>query len=466
MSAPEFPAARVETRTAAGWTRLLPLLALILAVVLVREAWNERGARLTVHADQGHGLRAGDALRYRGIEVGRVEAVELGTGAEEVLLRVRLMRSASSLARAGSRFWIARPVVGVEGVSGLETALGSRYLAVLPGPPGGASQEEFTALEEPPLHELEDPSALEVVLLADDRAGLGRGAPVLYRGIQIGSIVSVALASDASVVEARARIHPQHAELVRTDSRFYRTKGAALRFGLGGLELSVDSLQGLWLGGVGLATPTHPGTRAATGQRFEMAAEPEEEWLAWRPALAVGSRLVPGELRPPERRWARLEWKGEGWFGRTRSRGGWIVPLPEGWLGPADVLAAPEDAAAASVVLELAGERLPLEGAPAWSADGLARRVLPGSPAAPATPSRRALAEPEDLLLCADPALAPVAVSAAHLERDGAGWRVAERLSLDERWNGAAAMARGDGAWLGLLLVEEGGARVVPLPAP
>ncbi len=464
-SAEAPPLARVERDARSRWTLLLPLLALALVAWLLRAAWQERGPRIRVLARDGHGLEPGDALRHRGIEVGRVETVELGAGAEQVVLGVRLARSARDLARGGARFWIARPVLGVEGVRGLETALGSRYLAVLPGPATAPLQREFTALEEPPLFEAEDPAALEIVLLADARGGLARGAPVLYRGIAIGTLVSVALAGDATAVEARARIQPEQAELVRADSRFYRARGAEFSLGLGGLELAVESLQTLWLGGVALATPTHPGVRAATGQRFALADEPEEEWRTWRPALALGDARLPEEARLPERVWGRLSYQPRGWFKRARARGGWLVRGAGELVGPADLLLAPEAAEPGSAVLELAGERLALEAAPLWSDGELARRALPGGPAHLPQGAGR-LRAPEDLLVCADPALAPMAVAAEHLVADGPAWRVTGGLALDERWHGAVVLTRAEGGWVGLLLVVAGEGRIVSLPGP
>lgn len=469
MSAtPALPTARVERVSGWRWTRILPVLALLFALFLVREAWKSRGPFILVRARDGHGLRPGDALRYRGIEAGRVESLELDAAAAEVVVGVRLARSASDLARSGARFWIARPILGVEGVRGLETALGARYLAVLPGLPDAPRQAEFVALEEPPLSESEDPAALEIVLQSSERAGLVRGAPVFYRGIPIGSLVSVGLASDATAVEARARIRSPYAELVREDSRFHRTRGASLTLGLGGLELALDSLQALWLGGVALATPTHPGARAPTGHVFELASEPEDEWLRWRPALPVGDGWPEREVHLPELRWARLSWKPGGWLARGRSRGGWLVQAAGELLGPADLLTVPEGAEPESAFLELGGERVVLAGPPEWSAGGLARRSFParsGGQAEHEPGPSAALTEGADLLLCADPALAPVAVAAAHLARAEDGWRVAPLLSFDERWHGAAALTRKEGAWVGILLVAEGHGQIVALPA-
>lgn len=461
MSAPELPSALVERAPRAAWTWILPLVALLLAAALLRRAWSERGPLVLVRAAEGHGLAPGDGVRTLGIEIGRVERVALLPDGSGIEIAARLQRSARAALRAGTRWWIARPVLGIEGVRGLETALGARYLAVLPGPEGAAERSEFVALPEPPLSAADEPEALEVVLEARERGGLARGAPVLYRGIAIGALVSVGLAEDAGAVELRARVHAPFAELVRTDSRFARSGGVGLSLGLDGLALRLDSLQSLWLGGVTLATPTHPGPRASTGQRFELAEGVAEEWAAWRPALPLGSAWLPAGLEPPPRTFGRLAFEPRGWFAQRRARAGWLVRVAGGWLAPQDLLVAPEDAR--EVWLELGGERLALPGPPEWSDGKLARRALAGGGPA-GTAARRALGEPEDLLLCADPALAPLAVSAGRLQAKGGELWVAPEVPLDERWHGAAALARADGAWVGVLLVAEGGARIVALP--
>src|SRR5215467_2577463 len=78
---------------------------------------------LTLHFRQGHGLRAGSPVRFRGVQVGEVVDVALAPSAKEILVRVDLIEGASQLAHAGSLFWIERPQLGVAAVSGLDTVV-------------------------------------------------------------------------------------------------------------------------------------------------------------------------------------------------------------------------------------------------------------------------------------------------------------------------------------------------------
>ena len=72
-------------------------------------------------------------VRYRGVPIGEVSAVDLSDGAEYVVVRARLRRSAGPIARDGSVFWIVRPEVGPTSISGLRTVFTGPYIQVLPG---------------------------------------------------------------------------------------------------------------------------------------------------------------------------------------------------------------------------------------------------------------------------------------------------------------------------------------------
>ena len=63
-----------------------------------------RGPKIVVHFEEGHGLKPGDALRYHGIDVGRVTRVRMDDALEGVDVTIRLQETAASVAREGSRW--------------------------------------------------------------------------------------------------------------------------------------------------------------------------------------------------------------------------------------------------------------------------------------------------------------------------------------------------------------------------
>jgi hypothetical protein len=456
------PKAVPRGRARSRWPWILPLLALGLALYLGRDAFQKSGPRVRIVASEGHGLKVGDSLRYRGIRVGEVRAVELTPDIDAVRIDVELDARASELARAGSRFWIVRPHLALDEVSGLETVVGARYLAALPGPPDAASQEEFVALEEPPVIEGLESAGLEIQLEAEQRFGISAGAPIVYRGIRVGTILSAGLASDASQVDLRAYIEPEYAALVRTNTQFWEWGGLELGVGwTGGFRLEVESLRSLLVGGVAFATPDEPGALVGTGYRFPLNAKPEEEWKSWRPQLPVGSVLLPAGASLPHSLRVTRRWKGGILvLGRERSRSSWGLVLDDGLVGPREVVG-PAKEKDEDPTLELAGRSF-TPGAPLAEAGSLVRIALEaaGDEAWPRA-RVRSLAAPEDVLVCGDPGSAPVPVAASNVDANGV---LEASLSFDESWHGAAVLARSDGALLGLLLVVKGEARIAPLP--
>lgn len=456
-----LPTARLREVDRARWLWLIPLAALLLAAWIGWTAWSQRGVRVRVLLEQGHGLRVGDDVRFRGIAVGRIESIGLADDLQGVVITAVLDPASALLARAGARFWVVRPQVGFSGVAGLDTIVGPRYLTLLPG--DGRAQRFFVGLEAPPVVEQIEPGDLEIVLESARRESVRAGAPLLYRQVPVGTVLSVGLTSDSSRVEARVHVQKAYAQLIRPQSRFWTVGKLEAQVGLRGMSLQVDSLEALVAGGVAVATPPGAGEPVRNGRRFTLYPQPRDEWLAWSPLIPIGSELLPAGARLPAPLRAVLSWS------RTRAlvwkadeaRRGWVLQTADGLLGPIDLFRPPEGAEAGSVALEIGGERMPTGAAPRAMGNGLGLLAVEVSPAVwPAELTRQA-SEPEDCVVVGDPAASPLPLSAARLSAAGsAGWRVDPAVALEPSLHGAAVLGRSDGMLVGLLLVQGDGARV------
>lgn len=444
---------------------LLPLAALLLAVVLGWQAWGRRGPLIQLRFAEGHGLKAGDSVRHLGIVVGRVADLRLRADRGGVEVEVQLDAGARSLAAVGSRFWIVRPHFGLDAVEGLDTLVGDRYVGVLSG--DGPAQHEFEGLSQAPVPDSLAPG-LDVTLEGRGRGSLRPGSPVTYRGIEVGSVITVGLASDGRTVEAGVRIRQGYVGLVREGTRFWDSGGLDLDLGLGGVSLRVDTLQHLLMGGVALAVPDDHGAPASTGTRFELHAALDPDWLEWRPALPVGHGLLPPGVPLPRPLRAVLVWTEGRLFRGEERREGFALVLPGALLLPADLVEPPEGFHAGSARLECDGRSLDPTGESSRPAPGLALLSLADSGATRPWPKeRQARAEgPQDCLAIADPAGEPLSLAAGRFRAAEDGWHLDGALPLDERWHGAAVLSRTDGRLLGLLLMDDAGRRVALLPGP
>ena len=192
-------------------------------------------------------------MRHRGIEVGEVAEVRLDEDLSGIVVRVRLDRQAARIATEGSQFWIVRPRIDLTGVSGLETAVGAKYVAVLPSM-SGDRKTAFEGLASQPADSL-GTSGIEIVLRGDDRYGVNPGSPVLWRGVEVGQVLSTDLSPDTLHVDTRIEIRDRYRRLLSRESKFWVLRGLDMELGVTGLSVSAGTLDTITRGAIGFITP-------------------------------------------------------------------------------------------------------------------------------------------------------------------------------------------------------------------
>jgi paraquat-inducible protein B len=284
--APEpVPEARVRRRRwgfSVVW--VVPLVAALVAGYLVYQRVSQVGPEITIAFADGDGIKPGQTeLRYRGVPIGEVQAIDLSLDRSRVLVRVRLRRSAASIAREGSVFWIVRPRLGPASITGLTTVLTGPYIQVLPGE--GKTRTSFTGVDRP--SPTLNRKGAKYVLAAAHLESLRDGSPIYYRGIEVGTVVDSELSRDATRAQVSVFILNPYTRLVRVGSRFWSVSGLDVHVGLfKGIDINLESLRSLFIGGVAFATP-EGAAPAPAGTMFVLHDAPEKEWLAWTPKISL-----------------------------------------------------------------------------------------------------------------------------------------------------------------------------------
>ena len=253
-----------------------------------RDAALVRGIPVEIRLARGDGLSSGTPIRYKGLQVGEVDDVRLSDDLQQVVLQARLTTAAEHLARAGTRFWVVRPELGILRTANLDTLVSGPYLEVAPGKPGSLAQRRFVGEEREPQKAGE---GLSLVLSAARLGSIKPGNAVTYREVKVGEVTGYDLGQHADRVLIRIEIEPRYAPLVHTGSRFWETSGFGVDFSLfKGASLRSDSLEALIEGGIAFATPEDEqmGRRALPGQTFALFKEPRDEWFGWAPKIEVG----------------------------------------------------------------------------------------------------------------------------------------------------------------------------------
>jgi paraquat-inducible protein B len=229
-----------------------------------------RGFAAQVKFDSAAGLQAGvTKVIYRGIEIGRVDTVDVSSDFKTVTADIGFVRDAENLLREGTQFWLVKPELSLSNISGLDALFSGAYISLKPGK--GVSKVEFTALKSAPPDGSGDPG-LDLILLAQESGGLSVGSPVLHKQIVVGAVQEVALSSDKKQVQVRVHIAPEFAGIVQSNTRFWQAGGVQANLGLNGLDVRSASLSSIVQGGIAFANPDGPVNRRAivNGDQFTL----------------------------------------------------------------------------------------------------------------------------------------------------------------------------------------------------
>ncbi len=451
----DVPTAISRPKRRWSWAWLIPVLALFSVASLIYLGMREQGIAITILFKEGHGLKVGDRLRYRGIDVGEVSHIDLTEDAHAIQVIVQLTRSAEIIARKGNVFWIERPRISLRNISGLETLLGANYLRVLPVPEGVA-QYSFIGLEEPPLKNLLESGGLEITLLAKGMGALQRGAPISYRQIVIGTITEVDLARDASAVMAIAYIRPKYTSLIRENTRFWRSPAVSFDAGwLRGISVELASVQALLDGGVNIAIPeVNAGAKVEDAYQFTLYDEPEPEWVNWRPYLPLEELQLSQSLPKAEILTASLVWEeGNAWtFNLSQQvRHSTIFPVEGGFLGASNSLLPPKRANEGKTYLNLADIQINLIEDDILLSNDLAFLPLSHN----YEPWKFRLPEiAEDTFVYIDKESRRF-VAAHHYKQEENHWQLNDTTTFDFSWHGALVVSAKDDFALGILLLDK-----------
>lgn len=254
-----------------------------------RDSALRTGVQITLKVASGEGLQPGTAIRYKGLEVGKVESISLTDDLQAVLLSARITLVAEHIAREGSQFWVVKPEFSLTRAANLDTLVSGQYLEVQPAEKASARRLAFTALSRPPTQARRE-EGLRLVLSAPRRGSIKPGALVSYREVPVGKVVDFELGPTSNRVLIHVLIEPRYAPLVRSGSRFWNASGIGIEAGLfKGVKVRTESLEALIGGGIAFATPNAPemGGPAQPGQTFALFDEPDESWLGWAPKIAL-----------------------------------------------------------------------------------------------------------------------------------------------------------------------------------
>jgi paraquat-inducible protein B len=246
----------VETRERPSIVWLIPLIAVLVGGFVAYRAISDRGPEITISFKTAGGLEAGKTkLKYKDVEIGVVESVELSNDLASVVVRARMVKGSADYLREKSQFWVVEPRIAGGQVSGLTTLLSGAYIGVDPVREGKRARS-FVGLEEPPIVTTEEAGRF-FVLRSTGAGAIAVGSPVFFRRIEVGRVVSSALDPTDDFVTTRIFVKSPFDQRVHTTSRFWNASGFDVTVSANGVKIDTESLVSILIGGIAFDAPEH-----------------------------------------------------------------------------------------------------------------------------------------------------------------------------------------------------------------
>ena len=245
-------ATRRSRRISIIW--IVPLVAVAIGGWLAWDTLSKEGPRIKVSFESGEGLQPGQSqLKYKDIVFGTVKSLELAPDKTHVIVTIATTRQAEPLLTEGTLFWVVKPRLFAGNISGVETLLSGSYVGMLPAAKAGKSEREFVGREDPPLLGAYVPG--RTFLLKSKRIGaVSVGSPIFFRDLNVGEVLGWDIADMAEYVTIHAFVRAPYDSYVHDETRFWNASGVSIKLGGTGVEVQMESLKALLLGGVAFET--------------------------------------------------------------------------------------------------------------------------------------------------------------------------------------------------------------------
>jgi paraquat-inducible protein B len=258
---PPVPHASVRRARRLSPMWLIPLVAIAIGAWLAWDTLSKEGPTITVSFETAEGLQAGQSqLKFKEIVLGTVQSLGLTDDHGRVLVKIATTRQAEPLLTDTTIFWVVKPRLFAGNLSGLSTLLSGAYVGMLPAPTAGKPQRLFVGREDPPVLETNVPG--HTFLLKASRLGsMSVGSPVFFRDLDVGTVLGWDIAGMATSVTIHVFVRAPYDGYVHDETRFWDASGVSLKLGGTGIDMQVESLRAVLLGGIAFDTPdeqNHP----------------------------------------------------------------------------------------------------------------------------------------------------------------------------------------------------------------
>lgn len=243
-----------QTATLVSTVWLVPLLAAIIGAWLLAQNIRTKGPEITLYLDNAEGIEVNTtAVRILNVDVGRVTNIRLRPDQKGVELTARLNKDVEDLMREDTQFWIVKPRIDQNGITGLGTLVSGAYIAFSPGK-SEAEKLQFDVAELPPVTAIGQ-SGIRLHLSGKNSKMLSAGSPVLYENHTVGTVESAKFDPKTQTVNYSIFIQSPNESLITSASQFWLDSGVSVQTDGTGITVNTPPLSALLSGAISFYTP-------------------------------------------------------------------------------------------------------------------------------------------------------------------------------------------------------------------
>jgi len=258
----EYPTAHLNPKSRFSLIWIIPLTAALIGGWLVFKYYSERGTMITIILDDATGVEAKKTpIRYKSVQVGKVKKISLTSDLKKVKVTAEIFPGMARNLTASTRFWVVKPRVSFQGISGLDTLLSGVHIGMDPGKLNTEDApseplDTYNGLSKPPIITSKE-RGTSITLTTSKLGSLDISSPVYYRKIKVGEVTGYHLNPDDEMIDVSIYVHAPYDKKIKTSSRFWNASGLELELTTSGISMRMESLTSLLVGGIAFETPSN-----------------------------------------------------------------------------------------------------------------------------------------------------------------------------------------------------------------
>jgi len=258
----DYPTAQLKPKSRFSLIWIIPLTAALIGGWLIFKYYSERGTMITIILDDATGVEAKKtAIRYKSVQVGKVKKIELTSDLKKVKVSAEIFPGMAKNLTAKTRFWVVKPRVTFQGISGLDTLLSGVHIGMDPGIINtedlfSGALDTYKGLNKAPIITSKE-KGTSLTLSTSKLGSLDISSPIYYRKIKVGEVTGYRLNPDNEMIDVFIYVHAPYDKKIKSSSRFWNASGLELELTTSGVSMRMESLTSLLVGGIAFETPAN-----------------------------------------------------------------------------------------------------------------------------------------------------------------------------------------------------------------